>query len=140
MLSKTRGWGIAVVAVLGACLAVSCDDGDDDGESPDTSHCPATVTEVMIVAPVAGDTLHVDVPFTVKWCYPATLGQSRIDYSSDDGNYFASLTAVGGLDKPTNTYVWTPAAGQVGTLCYIRIGDYSDWEATYKQVGPFVVQ
>ncbi len=147
MLKKFLGVSVAVMAVAGLLVVGACEDdenGNGNGGTDPQPECSADITEIQVLAPTATDTLRVSQGFEVKWCLPQlganTITQAQIDFSNNEGETWTTLNPDGAsVNWPQNTFTFTPNAGQTGNSCIIRVGEYSNVDATGRYSDSFVV-
>jgi len=142
MFRKVLGVSVAVMAVAGLCLVGACGDdengGGDNGITDTTPECSDTITSIVVLQPTMSDTLRVGEAYDVKWCLPSTIELAQVEFSNDGGDTWQVLSSEG-IVWPTNTFSFTPQAGDEGMSCVMRVGEYGNVGATQAMSGLFVV-
>jgi hypothetical protein len=126
MMKKMLGIGLAGLFACGLCLSVACEDDDDGSTVTPPPECAADLAALQMLQPTATDTLHVGTEYLIKWCFPTDISLVQVEFTNDDGENWVMLSAQGGVQKPTNSYPWTPQASHVGTACNVRVAMYGD--------------
>jgi hypothetical protein len=121
-------WTVPSVASAACKVKVSeASDGSPSDASNATftievSNTPSPTASVTVTAPNGGESLSAGSSYTVKWSSTGTVGNVKIQYSTNSGGSFSTVVSSTAND---GAYSWAvPNVASSG--CYIKISEASD--------------
>ncbi|MCP5052544.1 MAG: hypothetical protein GY940_35575 [bacterium] len=104
-----------------------------DSSPSDTSNAVFTIEtaapgtpSITVSNPNGGETLGVGTTYAVRWSSTGTVGNVKIEYSTNNGGSWTTITSSTGND---GSYTWT-VPNAVSSQCLVRIGEASDGNPT----------
>ncbi len=112
MRKRIVGVGLDAVAVVGAMMAGACENG---------TMAPSVASDtIRVLRPVSSDTLRAGEPFTIRWQLPSGITRARVEFSSDSGQNWRTLS-VTPVEWPENSLSFTPRRDDGGVRCFVRV-------------------
>ncbi|MCP5051045.1 MAG: hypothetical protein GY940_28030 [bacterium] len=108
-----------------------------DGDPVDTSDAVfSIVATITVTAPNGGESWEAGTTQTITWTTTGTVGNVKIEYSTDGGSNWSNVT-----QSTTNdgTHLWTIPTNAASTTCKVRIGEASDGDPTDDSDATFTI-
>jgi hypothetical protein len=110
----------------------------DYGNAATNSMSPATFTisppYITITSPVGGENWMNCNQYNITWTAAGTSGLYKIEYSTDGGSTYSTLTTS------STSYLWTiPNTVSNSSNCFVRVSDAGNLSITSKNASPFSI-
>jgi hypothetical protein len=119
------------------CLVRAVAPGGLMGESMVTfSIIDTGIAGLVVTSPNGGESLWVGEPYQITWDTSGSVGPVRLEYSTDNGVNWNTITASTTNDR---SYTWT-VPDDKSTQCRIRISEASDGDPSDTSDGVFTIE